>query len=136
MSENKVAYVVTCGDYSDYRIVGVFSSKALAQTHIDAFDNSYDGCKIEEYPIDATEEWGYITTIYMKRNGNSSGGHTERQHRPCASHKLVSVSLCGKKKYLESRVLTDSMERAVKVTNEHRVRLIASGQWPSSQLVV
>ena len=49
------AYVVTKGSYSDYRIVGVFNKKALAEQYVDRYNlvhpGDYSGAGIEEYEM-------------------------------------------------------------------------------------
>lgn len=42
-------YIVTSGDYDDYQIDEVFSTKEKAEEYIECFG---DGCRIEEYNLD------------------------------------------------------------------------------------
>lgn len=63
--ELKTAYVVTSGEYSDYRVDGVFSNKEKA----DLFANKVEDRTIEEYNIDdedqlRQENW-YEVNIYI-----------------------------------------------------------------------
>jgi hypothetical protein len=48
-----MAYVVTRGSYSDYRICGVFLDKARAEAHADRLnaDSRGDGADVEEWPL-------------------------------------------------------------------------------------
>jgi len=48
MNEPKMVYVVTNGEYSDYQIEGVFSTRALAE----AYESLRGPSVIEEWPID------------------------------------------------------------------------------------
>ena len=47
-------YVVTAGEYSDYRIMAAFSTREGAQAYIDAWPLA--AACIEEYPVDAPPE--------------------------------------------------------------------------------
>jgi hypothetical protein len=60
---NKTIYVLTTGSYSDYMIIGVYSSEEYAQEAMRRYDllNPYDGSEIEEFvldnmPIEGTED--------------------------------------------------------------------------------
>lgn len=47
----KKAYVVTQGCYSDYGIVGVFTSRAKARQFLDSFPKAFPDARIEEYAV-------------------------------------------------------------------------------------
>jgi hypothetical protein len=48
------AYIVTQGEYSDYKIVAVFSTRELAEAFLRVYDSqgTYDSADIEEHEID------------------------------------------------------------------------------------
>ena len=56
-------YIVTSGDYDDYRIAEVFSTKEKAEEYIEYFGDDY---RIEEYnldnPIEPKENIWYVNT--------------------------------------------------------------------------
>lgn len=58
MSE-EVAYVVTSGDYSNYRINRVFSSRELARKYIEGRGPYSGDAEIEEWPIDGESRGDY-----------------------------------------------------------------------------
>ena len=45
-------YVVTKGDYSDYRIVAIFSDREVAATVAAAHTTTYDEVRVEEFELD------------------------------------------------------------------------------------
>ena len=126
-------YLVTRGDYSDYKVLAAFSTKDLAQSYIDVGGSSvqYYGndANIEEYEMDQPNDWGYITAVYMDRDGACSVPRTEWMHRPKIYHELYRHFKSDEKQTLYNGVLTWFHERAIKVTNELRTRLIAEGKW-------
>jgi hypothetical protein len=59
-------YVVTRGEYSDYRIVAIFSTKELAQQLADELDNSKrygEDAKVEEWSLDKHVPTNYIYKV-------------------------------------------------------------------------
>jgi len=64
-------YVVTNGCYSDYRIMAVFSTKALAEGYCEKVKavGEADAIDIEEYPVDThlPERLGYCTARLVSR---------------------------------------------------------------------
>lgn len=68
-------YLVTQGSYSDYRIVGAYSTRELADevvTEINRGDN-YDTAYVEEFELDKPSvKQGYAwLTLRMDRDGNT-----------------------------------------------------------------
>jgi hypothetical protein len=72
----RTIYIVTSGEYSDYRIDAVFSTKENAEAHIKMFFNedSWSTPEIEEYIIDQFVNEirvGKIPiSVRMKKNGD------------------------------------------------------------------
>lgn len=52
----KLTYVVTAGEYSDYHIMGVFTTEAKAQGFIDNYESNYYDPMIEVLYLDP-DEW-------------------------------------------------------------------------------
>ncbi len=48
-------YIVTAGEYSDYGIVAIFSTRELAQKFMDTCNQNWDEHRIEEWQIDKPE---------------------------------------------------------------------------------
>lgn len=127
MNNNKTLYAVTDGDYSDYRVLGVFSTKAKAE-HYKSLTQSDS---IEEYELDGMLDhpkgmlWWAVT---MDEGGNTeetnqenalyADGYKDSDWRPDGDGRLVTY-------YMWAR----NEKHAIKIANERRIGLIASGQW-------
>ena len=62
-------YIVTAGEYSDYRILAVFSSKERAEDWIDHIGQYEDYCYIEEYEVDCPPRKWVGTYVWITRDG-------------------------------------------------------------------
>ena len=139
MTEQLKVYLVTQGDYSDYHVEAVFSTKGKAQAWIDS--SRKWSCVIEEWELDNAVEWGYVTFVIMKRDG-ALWGHSESvlpRWARLPPHPYHLFPHAGEGCYLlqnwvftgkEKGPVASHCARALKVTNELRVRLIATDEWP------
>jgi hypothetical protein len=119
-------YLVSDGWYSDYHICGVYSTKALAEQARMLYVAGND---VEELELDALPEHppGLLAyRVVMFRDGNvnkcereSVQGHDERWS-PYGTQAGKGVVF---------RVWARDEEHAVKIANERRSGLIASGEW-------
>ena len=142
----KTVYAVTAGSYSDYRIVALFSTKERAEEFIAAMTkpdgyNELNG--IEEFELDPQ-------TADMIRRGYSVwyvqmliDGNTERCER--TNTDLYNVGEVGHRIWdranapaykgrgipniLMSHVWAKSEAAALKIVNEKRLEMIASGEF-------
>ena len=140
-SEGRVVYVLTSGSYSDYGIVGIFSTKENAEEFkLRVKDHDYND--IAEMELDAMLPQlraGMIPwSILMLRDGS-----LERPVEPCAVDRFnVDRSLGiwrrtqapaykgkGIPDALWGNVMALSAKHAVKIASEKRAQLIASGEW-------
>ena len=146
-------YVIGRGRYSDFHIEAVFSSEELANR----FCEAYPGRVEEEYtdPVDIEfwKDWNspfimeyeldqvefpppgiLMCYVSMELNGNSYS-HIEN----CYRHSDIGLRLLERdtnwpsykdgRFYLCGVVFAKDKEHAVKIANEMRVQLIASGEW-------
>ena len=116
--------MVTDGDYSEYRICSIHSTKDRAEYAKRLFNTFND---IEEYVIDAVppHPHGYLLHfVAIDREGN------------CNSIEIISVEqhdridwcpLHGG--FVGIRVWAKDDKHAVKVANERRIQMIASNEW-------
>lgn len=139
----KTIYAVNSGDYSDYRVDALFSSKKLAEEHMASIpDNSYN--EIEEFQLDPPIvdllKRGYsVWNVHMLKNGD-----TERVERTnnekwnitdVPTHNIWERTKArayqGKdiQDILTSMVWAKTEKAAVKIVNEKRVQMIANGEW-------
>ena len=119
-------YVVTQGNYSDYSIVGVFSSKEEAQRVVELENNnSWDDAKIEEYELNDPSLSRVRIRVDMHKDGtvvsalpvNSGGGFRGWKNEE------VMIWIAR----------TEDVQRAVKKTNEMRTLLLAKNLWRSRE---
>ena len=115
-------FILTEGSYSDYHILAVFSTKELAEKYTKV--NPSAG--IEEYNLDAPIPLPQ-TLVVMQQDGT------------VIYSRLVHDYDIGFNSFWENRgtkqlclyyvVETDSIERAIKVTNEKRTQILALNLW-------
>ena len=143
-TERAKIWVVEQGSYSDYRVVGVFTSKANAQIVVDKLKSAeyyYDEPTIAEWPLNpAVEELNagldHWRVLMLK------DGTTER----CDKSDMPSYNIEGSTQIwrrstapaykgqgvqdaLDATVWATDAKHAVKIVNEQRIQMIAGGQW-------
>ena len=148
---DKTVWVVEQGEYSDYRVVGVFSSKENAQQIAYAINARPDGKWNTNDPA-TVAEWTLDPGVHELRQGFTpflvnmrEDGTVER----CDRWDISGYELAGyvrmwrrqqapayrgntdKPDILQALIWARNNEHAVKITNEHRTRMIASGEWAS-----
>ena len=130
----KNIYIVTVGDYSDYRICGVYSSKKMAQKYIDSFKYcAFNEFRIEKYPVNLFVDFlnsGYIAfSVRMKKDGQV----LEVEH---VDNEYLFTSRCARPFDFDVRnnlicgVFAKDEKHAIKIVNERRAQAIANNQWP------
>ena len=99
-------YIVTEGNYSDYRIIAVFSSEALAAEYIAKAKGTLeeDRTWIEPHALDEPNEWGHVTTVDMDREGKTRNIRTRWKHLPTSKHRLIDPRQPWEKTLLECKV--------------------------------
>lgn len=115
----KKIYIVTSGEYSDYRIDAVFTTKEKAVNYLEQHGTCYN---IEEYNIDEevkkkTQLW-YI--MFCIEDGNLL------EANPTSFNRDKMVDTCSifypfdivRKPYIFFYVDADSMDRAIKIARE------------------
>lgn len=138
----KSIWVIDQGDYSDYRVVGVFTSKKNAEVvkaYIESV-GSYDDPTIKEWELDPSVREinkGYkIFVVHMLINGDVEsirkqdsyyhGGSSfeiwKRSETPAYEGKGIPDCL-------SATVWARDEKHAVKIVNEHRAQMIANGEW-------
>ena len=136
-------YAVNSGCYSDYRVDALFSTRKKAERYMAGIkDGDYND--IEEYELDPDTidliAKGYsVWRVHMLKDGS-----TERVERTdndkydisCApSHTIWRRSTApafrgqGIQDILTSHVWSKTEKAAIKIVNEHRAQMIASGEW-------
>lgn len=141
----KTIYAVSSGSYSDYRVNALFSAREKAQEFIDALTkpNSYnDFNDIEEYELDSDTadmiRRGYAiwyvqmqvdgTVDRVERTSTDLFHVGEAGHRVWERSKAPAYKGQGIPNLLNSNVWAKTEKAAVKIVNEKRLQMIASGE--------
>lgn len=66
--KGRTLYVITRGEYSDYRIECIFEDKEKAENYVKYHQDSWEDCRIEEYNLE-DENYKLVTNGYYKVNG-------------------------------------------------------------------
>jgi hypothetical protein len=138
----KKVYAVSSGSYSDYRVNAIFSTKKLAEEFMRFIpDGEYN--RIEEYEIDPQDvdlvKRGYsIWSVHMLKDGNTES-ITKRDinsfsirnigHQIWRRTKAPAFKGKGIPDILTSVVWAKTKQQAIKIVNEHRAQMIATGKW-------
>lgn len=129
MNPEVTIFVAHSGEYSDRRVVGVFSTREAAA---EAADSDYN---TEEWVLDRNQlKPGHTKYFFivMDRDGNTRRAHeiTYSGH-PQAPSLVNPLAHYRKSEFgcYDFREWGRDLTHAVKVANEKRARLIAEGTW-------
>ena len=121
----KKAYVVTSGDYSDYSIERVFSTREMAEDFCDRHDDSY---RVEEYDVD--EDLPPRETQVFKVSISLNDG--EANVEGTADARLVGLFMadCYRRRLAVDHIIywiaSNSKKRAIKVASEMHAQVLAT----------
>jgi len=129
---NKIIYLVTAGSYSDYRVMGAYSTPEKAQAYIDYRElDEDDDADIEEYELDPVDTAKKYINVHMDINGNV-GEHNYFNiifKEPGEVTETINVlenasgyNVYRQKYCFDTWVQTDDKTRAVKVASERLMR--------------
>lgn len=142
--EKKTICVVEKGSYSDYGVVGVFSSKENAELIANAINgdgDAYEKATVAEWPLDpAVDELRQGLGIYFVQM--QADGSVEW----CVRKEVSEYDIRGEVRMwrrsgapaYRGQGLEDVLwvtafakddKHAVKIANEHRTRMLADGTW-------
>lgn len=120
---NEKVYIVTSGEYSDYSIEQVFSTKEKALEYLDTQDDAY---RLEEYlldePIRRNERVFYIQFSLPKKEVLYVGSSTDIRMNGLIR---FAPSKYGYPERLEIYISSDSRKRAIKVASERYGVIVA-----------
>jgi hypothetical protein len=137
----KSVWVIEQGSYSDYHVVGVFSSRKNAKLVLDSLTKDYDEPTIAEWPIDpAVTELNAGLTVWlgeMLRDGtvercvqwDNSGYHLSNDLTIWRREDAPAYRGKGVLNCLHGTVWAKDQKHAVKIFNEKRTQLIAQDKW-------
>ena len=122
-----IIYIVTCGDYSDYSIRGVFADKALAKRCVELGTDSWGTPEIEEWEADKLDDPHPGLLPYQVLMTREGAAEVERETSTCAA--VRPWEPYGNGKQVSFSIFAKDKAHAVKVAGERRAQLIASGEW-------
>ena len=127
-------WLVSQGEYSDYSIVGAFSTEARAQKfadHVNA-DDPYANAGVQEMFVDVPEVQWYSTSVIMDAKGRlAEDPRTYFSVYPAVSTHAwwVNGRGVGHKMLMLVQVPTQDTQRAIKRANEIRSQVLATWGW-------
>jgi hypothetical protein len=127
----KKVFLVTRGDYSDYRVCAVFSNKKLAQKYIDSFNPRYDEFRIEDYELDIYQN--ELKKDYkpfflrMTKEGNCTEIKIKDSSYDLENENIHIGFDINKNMYIS--IFAKDEKHAIKIANEKRAQLIAENNW-------
>ena len=129
------AYIVTKGMYSDYQVMGVFSTWDKAYALEQAIGQYYglsDNGSITEYQLDPDIKTWEFWRVYMWRDGSLVTDHApERMLRANGDYlKGPYLGFLGSRLWMKLQVGVETAEHAIKKANEVRCQLIGLDLWP------
>lgn len=124
MKENKKIYIVTCGEYSDYRIDRVFSQKKLADEYLDGKSDDY---RLEVYDLDEPmpERKTLLWRISLDLSTKKVRFCDHAYKYDIRDTVRISTCLGSDTKFLEFYIEADSKKRAIKVASERFGQVMA-----------
>ena len=130
--KQKIIYVCTQGDYSDYHIAGVFDDEKLAYKFASHFH-----CEVEEWPLNPFGpelSKGYFPfSVRMTKKGDTVAVHrveADYAYRREADATIHTLDWTGN---LLVYCWAKDKEHAIKIANETRAQLLATNQWPEQK---
>lgn len=138
----KKVYAVNAGSYSDYRVEAIFSTRKLAEAFMKAVPESdYNEIAVFELnpPTADLIKRGYkIWQVHMLIDGTTEIVHktdtdlyavTTTGHSIWRRTQAPAYRGKGIPDILTSTVWAKTEKQAIKIVNEHRVQMIANGEW-------
>lgn len=132
-------YLVTAGSYSDYCVLGVYSTPELAADAKLQFNTDND---VETFELDVVPDHPpglFHYNVYMDRNGDTVTDGTRwfpaQVERVAVNSAYAEWCPYGDGRTVRFAVWATDAVHAVKIANERRVQLIASGEWTTDDSV-
>jgi hypothetical protein len=132
-------FAIASGEYSDYGINTICSTREIAEKTMALLMASDDGWhsdyRIEEYDLDVYKDipFGYtIWIVYMDRDGNSA---SEPRLGTPLDFAYTWEGPCWKSDECYIHVAARDAEHAVKIANEYRTKALLAGTWPKRKEV-
>lgn len=133
--EKNTVYVVTSGEYSDYGINAIFSTRELAQSFIDAFKaDKWHEMDIEEWDLDPNSKHlkqnrkPYFLRI-NKRGDVSDFEVADSSYSFKKDLPEAEISYTANFEWMNINCFADDENHAVKIAGEKRSQILAANLW-------
>jgi len=124
-------FIVISGSYSDYHLVGIYSTKEKAEYAKKLYASNND---IEEYVIDdfsdTLPKGLFLYEVNMYKNGNVHSTYL-KDYRD-VRYKWQCYIRAKNNGYVAFNVFAKNKKNALKIANEYRTGLIANNQWTTN----
>lgn len=123
-------YLVTDGEYSSYNVLGICDTKKQAEYAKRLFNSNND---IEEFELNGLPDHPpgmCMFRVKMDESGNNRYGYEFQTCQICPTNGAE-----GWRPYRQEIVFTvwaKDAKHAVKIANEKRIQLLASGKWTTN----
>ena len=119
---NKV-YIVTCGEYSDYGIAAVYSTKEQAEEYVDCHGTDF---RVEEHDIDTpVEKKESIWEVVINTETGNIRSCEPREYNVWMKDIIRQCEVYGKgmAPYLALYIQCDTVKRAYKIASERLMQV-------------
>lgn len=130
-----ISYIVVTGEYSDYHVCGVYSTRKKANYAAKVYDGEVVTHKVDELPAHPKGLLGY--QVRMKKDGAAKAqriGVEWMQHYKTPQFTDDYIRQDDGQylivKELAVSVWAKDEQHAVKIVNEKRAQIIAANEWP------
>lgn len=120
-------YIITYGDYSDYTICAVFSTRDKAEEYIQQHGDTY---RIEEYSVDEeikqSEIWSVEIGLYSHKIRRCEWCDDNWSRERVDQFRVFEPSFSDSEWSIKMLLRADSMNRAIKAANERVAQIVAN----------
>ena len=123
---NKEVFIVTCGEYSDYRIDAIFSTNNKAEEYVQQKGDYY---RIETHSVDSevvnVSDKVWVVELRINDHKVLSCSPSEYSSRIIDTIRVFGDIYFNSSKSIEFVLVADSMDKAKKIANERLNQVLA-----------
>lgn len=127
-------WVVERGAYSNYGVIGVYTTRKQAVAMADLLNSSdgYSKATVARWKLnpgsDEIAAGKRIWSVVLGRDGNSSVGEVNWAVPPSGFQ--ISRGVGGDYPFIQGQVWATDEQHALKIANEYRAQAVAAGRFP------
>jgi hypothetical protein len=121
-------YIVTSGEYSDYCIQAVFSTREKAEEYIQQHGTDYriEPCGVDEEIVKKNRVWRVSLNFKTFKLKSCTLGWSEDGYLSKEKDTFQYLVGWDREKYIEQYIEADCMDRAIKIANERIAQIKAN----------